>query len=287
MFIQTLKLLKEYQQLVVESPKEEQLEGGEEFVENLQFQKKLQDIYLMKDEEFTKEFVQKTLKYTGLDYEFSILDDSNPTKLIVETDLNDILGAFNHKKGQNYLFVLGEGFVDYDMHYFDFERFVEYYLEDDVEKRLLNYIQNDKNIKVEVEHISDIKGLADEDESGTLETIIECMRIAEQIGRETGTFNEIEKAFEKWITYIPFLELDLSNGWNDTSLYITFRDALTLYNENLEDFRAGESMRHILAKNYSQDFRDFPAPHNGFDEINEEYANECLVKELGSNGIDI
>ena len=267
-----------YVENVLDLVRKEGLEGGEEFVSQLQFQKQMVPMMeKARNNTITEEDLiplMNVLKSQG--YEVQIKRNTNiplpnGRMEIMFThktyDASDFAEDFDKEKLKSYVpYYTGDDFLDVG-----FVEIEDYYI-----KRILPKLN--PNTKMKLENYARENGW-DENETDLDDWVVESDLIdsfsrAYNQGRESGTSSEIYKAINDYMDEVWFLQkFDHDNYYISISV-LRFLEIYTKYKSDFED---GNNIDYILK---DEDIGDLVVPYHGFDGYDEDVAVESLEDEL-------
>lgn len=258
---------------VLDLVRKEGLEGGEEFVNNLQFQKQIVPMKeKAKNGTITEEdlipFVQK-LKRDG--YSVKIIKDDKGRFNIMFPDrlynVEDFADDFDKEKLKDYISYYN-GSVFFDVGYVE------------ADKRTIDDLLSKLNpsTKTKLENFAKENGW-DEGEMDLDDWIDESdlkdyFSRAYSNGLQSGAEGQMHKAINDYMDSVWFLKKFDYDAYHISMGVLQFFEIYTKYKE---DFERGETIEYILK---DEDIDDLSVPYYGFDGYDEEVAVERLEDEL-------
>jgi hypothetical protein len=258
---------------VLDLVRKEGLQGGEDFVNQLQLQKQLVPMMeKAKNGTITEEDLSpliNSLKSYGYKLQ-TTKDDKGNLKILFTNktyDVEDFADEFKlDKLGIYGRYYDGSDFVDFDY--------------TGIYKREIDELLQEINpdIKTKLENYAREKGW-DENEMDLDEYIydndlMDLFSRAYSQGYQSGTENNIHKTINDYMGSIWFLR---KFDFNNYLIEMYVQQFLELYVKYNDEFKNGENIEYVLKNEYQE---DLSVPYNGFDEFDKKSAVERLEEEL-------
>lgn len=215
---------------------------------------------------------------------FSLEESTDRIILDKFTDLSNLAANYGLKTLEYYAKIIDDGYMDVGDIYIDYNTTE---LKSDLERnnpeiieKLREIVFKDQldngTIDQEEHDEKDLNDIIEEDTTGNLDSIF--VR-AVHIGVETGTYDEIYDAVQRWINDNSFVE-EIKDGEFKVSI-----TADTLFNEVIYNIDSDADYDQFEFENIFPDFAkdyltDLDEPQYGFDGWSDSAAQEFLIEEL-------
>lgn len=258
---------------VLDLVRKEELQGGEEFVENLQFQKQMVPMMeKAKNGTITEEDIIPLIYKLKRDgYSVKPIKDEKGRLNIMFLDklynTEDFADYFDKKELKSYIpYYTGSEF--FDAGYVGADKYTVdsllFKLNPNTKTKLENYARENGWDEEEM----DLDDWIDESD------LKDYFSRAYSRGLESGANNQMYKAVNDYMDSIWFLKKFDFDAYHISMGILQF---LEIYTKYRDDFARGETIEYIMK---NEDVGDLKVPYYGFDDYDEDYAIERLEDDL-------